>query len=76
MGKRRIMNNQIKMKNSKIYRVENENGTFESNDIMEVMKISGAEFSKKYTVSKIGEWTEKVVRDLDKDGNIDRNLNI
>ena len=61
------------MKNTvNIFKVINENGTFEGNSLHKVLLKSKAEYSKEYKIFENDELFDHVKRDLDKNGNIIR----
>jgi hypothetical protein len=60
------------MKKQKIFKIVNENGTFEGTRLYKVAVESKAEFSKKYKIYEDNVLVEIVTRDLDKKGNIIR----
>ena len=55
-----------------IFKIVNENGTFEGTRLYKVAVESKAEFSKKYKIYENNILIETVIRDIDKDGNIIR----
>jgi len=60
------------MKNQTIFKVVNENGTFEGENLYKVLLKSKAEFSKKYVIYENDILFDSIIRDLDKQGNIIR----
>tara|TARA_B110000438_G_scaffold299447_1_gene349611 strand:- start:1337 stop:1519 length:183 start_codon:yes stop_codon:yes gene_type:complete len=55
-----------------IFKVVNENGTFEGENLYKVLLKSKAEFSKEYVIYKNDVLFDSIKRDLDKNGQIIR----
>jgi tRNA A22 N-methylase len=56
------------------WKIKNENGTFEGDDLYEVLKKSNSENSIKYTIYENGRFFDVVVRQTDSQGKIIRDI--